>query len=72
MVQEKEEVKEILEDLRSRVSQLESENDALGNTIKLVVSSNKNFRQHTILGLLSGKRLIYLESLQLSTLLFSE
>lgn len=55
MVQEKEEIKETIEDLRYRVSKLESENDALGNTIKLVASSNKHFRQNTILGLLSGK-----------------
>lgn len=55
MVQEKEEVKEVIEDLRSRISKLETENDALGNTTKLVASSNKQFRQHTILGLLSGK-----------------
>lgn len=49
-------MKESIRDLESVVSNLENDNIALNNTIKLVSSSNQQFRQHTIVGIMTGTR----------------
>lgn len=54
MAQEKELLKESINDLENLVTKLESDNLALNNTVKLIASSNQQFRQHTIVGVLTG------------------
>ena len=55
MAQEKELLKESINELENIVTKLESDNVALSNTLKLIASSNQQFRQHTIVGILTGK-----------------
>ena len=47
-------MKESISDLEDVVSTLENDNVALNNTIKLVSSSNQQFRQNTIVGIMTG------------------
>ena len=54
MAQDKELLKESINKMDNLVTKLESDNAALGNTIKLIASSNQQFRQQTIVGVLTG------------------
>ncbi len=54
LAQDKEMLKESIKEIEDSVSKLESDNAALGNTLRLVMSSNQQFRQHTIVGVLTG------------------
>ena len=56
MAQDKEMLKESINEIEALVSKLESDNVALNNTLKLVMSSNQQFRQHTIVGVLTGNK----------------
>lgn len=57
MAQEKELVKESISDLQNTVYNLENDNSALSSTLQLVSSSNQQFRQCVIVGLLTGASL---------------
>ena len=60
MAQEKELLKESINDLQNVVSGLENDNLALSSTLQLVSTSNQQFRQCVIVGLLTGNyNLIY-------------
>ena len=54
MAQEKEFLKESISDLQNIVYSLESDNSALNSTLQLVSSSNQQFRQACIVGILTG------------------
>ncbi len=54
MAQEKEFLKESIGDLQNIVYGLESDNSALNSTLQLVSSSNQQFRQACIVGVLTG------------------
>jgi len=54
MAQEKEFLKESISDLQNIVYGLESDNAALNSTLQLVSSSNQQFRQACIVGVLTG------------------
>jgi hypothetical protein len=54
MAQEKEFLKESISDLQNIVYGLESDNSALNSTLQLVSSSNQQFRQACIVGVLTG------------------
>lgn len=60
MAQEKELLKESINDLGNVVSKLENDNVALNNTLKLIASCNQQFRQHTIVGVLTGTNMLIL------------
>lgn len=49
-------MKEAIQDLDNQVTTLEKDNSALNNTIKLVSTSNHQFRQHTIIGIMTGMK----------------
>lgn len=59
MAQEKELLKESINDLQNVVSGLENDNAALSSTLQLVSASNQQFRQSVIVGLLTGMATIY-------------
>jgi hypothetical protein len=54
MAQEKEFLKESISDLQNIVYSLESDNSALNSTLQLVSTSNQQFRQTCIVGVLTG------------------
>jgi len=54
MAQEKEMLKESITSLSDAVAELKMDNAALTNTLALVTSTNQQFRQHTIVGILPG------------------
>ena len=54
MAQEKEMLKDSIRELGDLVSNLEGDNAALNNTLKLVMASNEQFRKHKIVGILTG------------------
>lgn len=54
MAQEKELLKELISDLQNIVYNLENDNSALSSTLQLVSTSNQQFRQCVIVGLLTG------------------
>lgn len=56
MAQEKEFLKESISDLQNIVYSLESDNSALNSTLQLVSTSNQQFRQTCIVGVLTGIR----------------
>ena len=59
MAQEKEFLKESISELQNTIYNLESDNSALNSTLQLVYTSNQQFRQRVIIGLLTGN-LIYI------------
>lgn len=59
MAQEKELLKELISDLQNIVYNLENDNSALSSTLQLVSTSNQQFRQCVIVGLLTGTYILF-------------
>ena len=64
MAQEKEMLKDSIGRLIESVDELKLDNAALTNSLTLVSTSNQQFRQHTIVGVLPGIHTAYTADFQ--------